>query len=74
MLMAKTRTLTATFPNGTQVKRRTARTYSHVVAHKGREATGYVSWVGRPDLIKQRLKDFPDPVVGEVTNDPWRKD
>jgi|TARA_R100000482_G_scaffold22886_1_gene6695 hypothetical protein len=69
-----TRILTATFPDGTQVKRRTARTYTHVVGNKKNLTNGGVSWVGRPDLVQARLKDFYDPVVGEVTNDPWEKD
>lgn len=69
----KTRILTAQFPDGTIVKRRTARTYSHVVGHKNKIPLGSISWVGRPDLIKARLKDFSDPVVGEVIDDPWEK-
>ena len=65
----KPRTLTATFPDGTQVKRRTARTYVYVVGNKGRLTNGGVSWVGRPDLLTARMKDFVDPVVGVVDND-----
>ena len=65
----KPRTLTATFPDGTQVKRKTARTYTHVVGNEGRLTNGGVSWVGRPDLIQARLKDFSNPVIGVVNNE-----
>ena len=68
-LIMKPRTLTATFPDGTQVKRRTARTYVYVVGNKGRLTNGGVSWVGRPELLAARIKDFVDPVVGIVNND-----
>ena len=69
-----TRTLTATFPDGTTLKRRTARTYTHVVSSEGRINPRNCSWCGRPDLVQARLKDFDNPVVGVVTNDPRRKD
>ena len=69
-----TRILTAQFPDGTLVERRTARTYTHVVGNKKNLTNGGVSWVGRPDLIQARLKDFYDPVVGVVIDDPWEKD
>jgi hypothetical protein len=63
--MAKTTLLTATLPNGETVTRRTARTYTHVVATHRPERTGtscageekvfpecwlVVGWAGRPDL------------------------
>ena len=67
----KPRTLTATFPDGTILKRRTARDYTHVVSSEGRINPHNCSWCGRPDLVGARLGDFINPVVGEVTNDPW---
>ena len=71
----ETRVLTATFPNGEQLTRRTHRDYSHVV-----ELGGYISWVGRPDLVQGRISQIKKygytgtPRIAEVTNDPWRKD
>ena len=65
----KTRTLTATFPDGTVLKRRTARTYTHVVSSEGRINNRNCSWCGRPDLVNARLKDFDNPVIGVVNND-----
>ena len=70
----KKRVLTATFPDGTILQRTTARTYTHVVSSEGRINKHNCSWCGRPDLVQARLKDFPNPVVGVVTNDPRRKD
>ena len=70
----KPRTLTATFPDGTTLKRRTARDYTHVVSSEGRINPHNCSWCGRPDLVQARLKDFNNPVVGVVTNDPRKKD
>ena len=68
--MAKTRTITATFPNGDQITRKTARTYTHVVEvitkfqftncngvttnHTRREQ----KWCGRPDLMQKVLNKF----------------
>lgn len=69
----KTRTLTATFPDGKQLTRRTHRDYSHVV-----QIDGYISWVGRPDLVKGRISQIKKygytgtPRVADVTNDPWK--
>ena len=70
----KKRVLTATFPDGTILQRTTARDYTHVVSSEGRINKNNCSWCGRPDLVGARLKDFDNPVVGVVTNDPRRKD
>ena len=40
---------------------------------KGRINKHNCSWCGRPDLVAARLKDFSNPIVGEVTNDPWKE-
>ena len=85
--MAKTRTITATFPNGDQVTRKTARTYTHVVRafctgyfsdEPNQERCFFESWCGRPDLMQkqvQNAKNSPNKNlridVAEVTNDPW---
>ena len=67
----KTRTLTATFPDGEQLTRRTHRDYSHVV-----QIDGYISWVGRHDLVKGRISQIKKygntgtPRDADVTNDP----
>ena len=85
--MSKKRTITATFPNGYQITRKTARTYTHVVMAY---CTGYFSdepntercffekWCGRPDLMQkqvQNAKNSPNKnlriEVAEITNDPW---
>ena len=70
----KKRVLTATFPDGTILQRTTARDYTHVVSSEGHINKHNCSWCGRPDLVGARLKDFANPVVGVVTNDPRRKD
>ena len=70
----KTRVLTATFPDGEQLTRRTHRNYTHVV-----ELGGYISWVGRPDLVHGRITQIKKygysetPRVADVTNDPWKE-
>ena len=82
--MAKTRTITATFPNGDQVTRKTARTYTHVVRAFDKEQCWFLRWCGRPDLMKKQIRVaenyHTNPIedgielrieVAEVTNDPW---
>ena len=85
--MAKTRTITATFPNGDQITRKTARTYTHVVRafyKGGSRRPWFETWCGRPDLMQKQIRVaenwHKDPVkdgieiyieVAEVTNDPW---
>ena len=60
--MAKTRTITATFPNGDQVTRKTARNYTHVVRAFYKGDTGanrrhwFQVWCGRPDLMQKQIK------------------
>lgn len=59
--MAKTQQLTATLPSGEIVTRRTARTYSHVVASKTTYTDGTCSgwhthgWCGRPELAQKQV-------------------
>ena len=65
----KPRTLTATFPDGTILKRRTARNYTHVVSQQGNINKHNCTWCGRPDLVEARLKYFNNPVVGVVNNE-----
>jgi len=72
--MAKTRKLTATFADGTQITRTTARNYTHVVAvttkckHTNLDGTveywNYLKehWCGRPDLMRK--------IVGQYQGEP----
>ena len=64
--MAKKRTIVARFPDGREVKRVTDRIYTHVVGS---------SWVGRPDLVASRMKQYGHTYtsadVAEVVKDPW---
>lgn len=59
--MTKTRKLTAILPSGEIVTRRTARTYTHVVARKVTYADGTTTgwsemgWCGRPDLAEKQV-------------------
>ena len=85
--MAKTRKLTATFADGTQTTRTTARTYTHVVRaystgyypdEPNTERCWFEKWCGRPDLMQKQIqiaKNSPNKntriEVAEVTNDPW---
>jgi len=85
--MAKTRTITATFTDGTQTTRTTARTYTHVVRafctgyfsdEPNQERCFFEKWCGRPDLMQkqvQNAKNSPNKnlriEVAEITNDPW---
>ena len=66
--MAKTRTITATFPDGTVVTRKTARTYTHVVASKGNIHEGNTRWCGREDLMLKTKKLYKNPTVATVTD------
>ena len=85
--MAKTRTITATFSNGDQITRKTARTYTHVVRaystgyypdEPNTERCWFEKWCGRPDLMQKQVqiaKNSPNKntriEVAEITNDPW---
>ncbi len=51
--MAKTRTLTATMPDGTTEKRITARNYTHVVAVERESGWCAVSWASRLELAQK---------------------
>lgn len=59
--MAKTQQLTATLPDGQAVTRRTARTYTHVVAshttYTDGTSTGWHAhgWCGRPELAQKQV-------------------
>ena len=65
--MAK-RFVTVTTPDGTVLKRQTAREYSHVIVGKrkgelgisisGKQIPRWVAhtWIGRPDLVAARIK------------------
>ena len=79
--MAKTRTLTATFPNGEQVTRKTARTYTHVVrafVNAFGDRPVVFAWCGRPDLMEKKIKNAQKwqneglkIEIAKITNDPW---
>ena len=79
--MAKTRTITATFPNGETVTRTTARTYTHVVKAFHNNNPFFLTWCGRPDLMDKQVKIAKNWIkepnanvrveIAEVTNDPW---
>ena len=82
--MAKTRTITATFTDGSEITRKTDRTYTHCVHiyatnEQGKKSTLSLNWCGRPDL-KDRAVAKGNKFTGygkvtvdvaEVTNDPW---
>ena len=82
--MAKTRTLTATFENGAEVTRKTARTYTHVVKgyckgfypdEPNKERCCFEAWCGRPDLMQKQVEQAKRQgmkriLIAEV-NDPW---
>jgi len=78
------RTITATFPHGEQVKRRTHRTYTHVVRifatnEKGKTTTLALNWCGRPDLKDKAVAKANKYTsygqitveVAKISNDPW---
>ena len=69
--MAKTRKLTATFADGTQTTRTTARTYTHAIIGVDKWGNHYEKWCGRPDLVAKQTAKLTTYKVGEVTNDPW---
>jgi len=78
--MAKIRTLTATFQDGTVKTRKTARTYTHVVKATHNDIPFFETWCGRPDLMKKQVEVAKNWVkepnanvqvqVAEVV-DPW---
>ena len=78
--MAKTRTITATFEDGTTIQRTTNRVYTHAV----KTGDSNISWCGRPDLMLKAKAKMGQPRwvgteheytptvhVAKVTNDPW---
>ena len=65
------RTITATFKDGEQIKRRTHRVYTHVVKGEDKMGNQYTMWCGRPDLVAKKTTKLTTYKVGEVTNDPW---
>ena len=82
--MAKTRTITATFPHGQQVTRTTSRTYTHAVRifatnEQGKTQTLSFNWCVRPDLKDKAVAKANKYTgygeitveVAEITNDPW---
>ena len=85
--MAKTRTLTAKFQDGTVVTRKTARTYTHVVRaystgyypdEPNTERCWFEKWCGRLDLMQKQVQIAKNSgnknvriEVAEITNDPW---
>jgi len=54
--MTKTRKLTATFADGTQATRTTARTYTHVVRAFHNDIPFFLTWCGRPDLMEKQVE------------------
>ena len=81
--MAQTRTLTATFADGSEITRKTHRTYTHVVLitatnEKGKTTCLALNWCGRPDLKEKAVAKANKYTgwgkvtvrVAEVTNDP----
>ena len=81
--MAKTRTITATFQNGEEVTRTTARTYTHVVhifaTNEQGKTTLAFNWCGRPDLMEKCVAKYSslegaEIMVAPLTNDPWAND
>ena len=82
--MAQTRKLTATFADGSEITRRTHRTYTHVVLvtatnNQGKTRCLALNWCGRPDLKEKAVAKANKFTgygkvtvrVAEVTNDPW---
>jgi len=69
--MAKTRKLTATFADGTETTRTTARTYTHAIIGIDKWGNHYEKWCGRPDLVAKQTAKLTTYKVGQVTNDPW---
>ena len=72
--MARTRTITATFPNGKFITRRTARNYTHVVQGEDKWGNRYTKWCGRPDLVAKQTAKLTTYFVGQETNDPWQNE
>tara|TARA_R100000234_G_C4893784_1_gene132639 strand:+ start:243 stop:497 length:255 start_codon:yes stop_codon:yes gene_type:complete len=58
--MTKTKTLKAITIDGTVLKRRTARNYSHMIArfNKYNKTWDSITWIGRPDLIISRINYY----------------
>ena len=85
--MSQTRILTATFPSGDQVTRRTHRNYTHVVRAyttgtiNGKPDTEFCfssKWCGRFDLMQKAVRNAKNSgnknlriETAEITNDPW---
>ena len=73
--MAKTRTLTATFQDGTVETRKTARTYTHIVRAFHNEIPFFFTWCGRTDLMRNQVKQAKKRGATRIdvaeVNDPW---
>ncbi len=68
--MAKTRTITATFPNGETRTRTTARNYVGVVqGFNGRYF--HTHWCGREDLFQKAIKTMVGEYRVAKITDPW---
>ena len=63
--MTKT-TYIATAPNGTELTRKTDRTYTHAVLSEGKEGWGIVGFCGRLDLAQKKQTEHPGSIVVEV--------
>ncbi len=62
--MTKT-TYVATAPDGSQLTRKTDRTYTHAVLLEGKEGWGAVGFCGRPDLAEKKQTEHPGSIVVE---------
>ena len=73
--MTQTRTLTATFQDGTVRTRKTARTYTHVVRAFDNEIPFFLTWCGRPDLMRNQVEQAKKRGATRIdvaeVNDPW---
>jgi len=63
--MTKT-TYVATAPDGTELTRKTDRTYTHAVLCEGKEGWGAVGFCGRLDLAQKKQSEYPGSIVVEV--------
>jgi hypothetical protein len=63
--MTKT-TYVATAPDGTELTRKTDRTYTHAVLSEGKEGWGIAGFCGRLDLAQKKQTEHPGSIVVEV--------
>ena len=63
--MTKT-TYVATAPDGTELTRKTDRTYTHAVLLEGKEGWGIAGFCGRLDLAHKKQTEHPGSIVVEV--------